>query len=94
MITETLLDESSLAGVYIWAGESTLVLPPNPGRGGRNQHLATLLVPRIAGHDVTVLCGATDGTSWLQQVNALLTTGPTGTNVMDLVIAIKHGPSV
>lgn len=27
-------------GVYIWGGESTMVLPVNPGRGGRNQHLA------------------------------------------------------
>ena len=127
MIAKTLLDVSAQAGIYVWAGESTLVLPQNPGRGGRNQHLGALLVARIAGHKVTVLCGATDGTdgptddagavvdgeseargvalglniehylraadsgSWLQETGAILTTGPTGTNVMDLVIAIKPG---
>ena len=126
MIAATLRDKNSQAGVYVWAGESTLVLPQNPGRGGRNQHLAALLVSRIAGDAVTVLCGATDGTdgptedagaivdgttqaagialgldieqylqaadsgNWLEQLGVLLTTGPTGTNVMDLVIAVKH----
>jgi len=129
MIAKTLLDPSSQQGIYVWVGESTLVLPGNPGRGGRNQHLAALLIPRIAGHNITVLCGATDGTdgptsdagavvdgqtqaagialgldlnhhlntadsgNYLEQVGALLTTGPTGTNVMDMVIALKpdHG---
>ena len=101
-------------------------LPANPGRGGRNQHLAALLAERISGHDINLLCCATDGTdgptadaggyvngetakqaaaagydlndsleradagNWLENIGALVTTGPTGTNVMDLVIAQKN----
>lgn len=125
MITRQLLYREAGPGIYVWAGETTLPLPAEPGRGGRNQHLATLLAREIEGQPVTVLCGATDGTdgptadagglvdgttaltarhrsldiqsaieradsgNWLEQADALLTTGPTGTNVMDLVIAIR-----
>lgn len=31
-----------------------------------------------------------DSGAWLEQAGALVTTGPTGTNVMDLVIALRH----
>ncbi len=125
MISRRLLQPDAPPGIYVWAGETTLQLPENPGRGGRNQHLAMLLSRELQGHPVTVLCGATDGTdgpthdaggivdgttaqsaqrmglnfqqiidnvdsgNWLEQTGALLTTGPTGTNVMDLVIAIR-----
>ena len=40
----------------LWGGESTVVLPPNPGRGGRNQHLA--LAAALALADANA---ATDG---------------------------------
>ncbi len=108
------------SGLHIWGGEPTVVLPENPGQGGRNQALALLIAREIAGHDgITVLVAGTDGTDgptdaagaivdartwdetgaealaradagpWLEARGALLKTGPTGTNVMDLVIALK-----
>jgi hydroxypyruvate reductase len=49
-------------GVHVWRGETTVRLPPQPGEGGRNRHLALLLAARLTGRDdVTVLCAATDG---------------------------------
>jgi hydroxypyruvate reductase len=114
------------AGLYIWGGESSLVLPEHPGRGGRNQHLALTAARYLAGHDnLLFLAAGTDGTDgptedagavvdggtiqrgeWegesatdaLQRADAgtfleasgdLIQTGPTGTNVMDLVVAWK-----
>ncbi len=124
-LSRTILDENAQAGVYIWGGEPTVVLPEQPGRGGRNQHLALALSKSIAAHGrgAVLVCG-TDGTdgptkdagglvtestvsiaasknldiddyleradagSCLEQLDALVTTGPTGTNVMDLAIVI------
>lgn len=108
------------AGLYIWGGEPTVVLPDAPGQGGRNQALALIMAREIAAHDgLNVLVAGTDGTDgptdaagaivdgttwtatgadaiaradagpWLEARGALLKTGPTGTNVMDLVIALK-----
>ena len=107
-------------GLYIWGGEPTVVLPENPGQGGRNQALGLIIAREIAGHaGLHVLVAGTDGTDgptdaagalvdgttwqpsgtdalaradagrWLDELGALLKTGPTGTNVMDLVIALK-----
>ena len=115
---------SAPPGIHIWGGETTVVLPSRPGRGGRNQHLALLLARLLAGDErVVVLCAGTDGTdgptddagaivdggtiargeeagrdadaavmgfdagTFLEASGDLVTTGPTGTNVMDLVIA-------
>ncbi len=108
-------------GVYIWGGEPTVILPDEPGRGGRNQSLALALSEYIAGRDnVSLLVAGTDGTdgpttaagglangqtwsdpdgarralqkadagTYLEQHDSLFVTGPTNTNVMDLVIAI------
>ena len=114
-------------GVHIWGGETSLILPPNPGRGGRNQHLAAVAARELSGKDnIVFLAAGTDGTdgptpdagglvdgatidrgraehldidrflraadagNYLQKTGDLVTTGPTGTNVMDLVIAYKH----
>lgn len=116
------------AGIYVWGGETTVNLPANPGRGGRNQHFAlaaALELALVADQGISLLCAATDGTdgvtddagglvdaqtlargqlenldpvACLQRADAgrflaasgdLITTGPTGTNVMDLVIALK-----
>jgi hydroxypyruvate reductase len=116
----------STVEVRVWGGESTVKLPEQPGRGGRNQHLALALARLIAGHtDLLLLAAGTDGTdgvtedagalvdpetcarltlagvdtdSSLQRADSatalaasgdLIHTGPTGTNVGDLVIGLK-----
>jgi len=117
------------AQVCVWGGESTVVLPPHPGRGGRNQHLALAAARLIAGHpDLLLLAVGTDGSDGvtedagalidadtcarvalaeldadecLERADAaralaasgdLVHTGPTGTNVGDLVIGLKVDP--
>jgi hydroxypyruvate reductase len=116
----------SPAQLCVWGGESTVQLPPHPGHGGRNQHLALAVARLIAGHpDLVLLAAGTDGSDGitadagalvdadtcarlalaeldvdrcLQQADAgralaasgdLVHTGPTGTNVGDLVIGLK-----
>ncbi|WP_300032249.1 DUF4147 domain-containing protein [uncultured Roseobacter sp.] len=107
-------------GLHLFGGEPTVVLPENPGQGGRNQALGLLLARETAGTaGLGILVAGTDGTDgptdaagavvsgqtwaasgqdaldradagpWLADRDALLKTGPTGTNVMDLVIAVK-----
>jgi len=47
----------------VLGGEPTVILPPNPGRGGRNQALALALAREIAGDPgLVVVVGGTDGT--------------------------------
>jgi hydroxypyruvate reductase len=106
-------------GVRIWGGEPTVVLPENPGNGGRNQALALRLAKGLAGRvGTSVIVGGTDGSdgptgaagglvdgatwapgaeaylaradsgSFLDGAGALFVTGPTGTNVMDLAVAL------
>ncbi len=114
------------AEVFVWGGESTVQLPPAPGRGGRNQHLALSVAKLIAGEpDLLLLAAGTDGTDGVTEdagalvdsdtcarlalagVDAdeslrradsgtalaasgdLVHTGPTGTNVGDIVIGLK-----
>ena len=51
------------SAVCVWGGESTVQLPPRPGRGGRNQHLALGAARLIAGQtDLMLLAAGTDGT--------------------------------
>jgi glycerate 2-kinase len=55
--------KTAKSGVYIWGGEPTIMLPDNPGQGGRNQSLALALSGFIAGRsDITILVAGTDGT--------------------------------
>ncbi|MFL6605903.1 MAG: glycerate kinase [Steroidobacteraceae bacterium] len=114
------------AQVCVWGGESTVRLPANPGRGGRNQHLALAAARLLAGQPhMMLLAAGTDGTDGvtddagaivdsetcarlaLAEMDAddcmrradsgtalaasgdLIHTGPTGTNVGDLVIGLK-----
>ncbi len=114
-------------GVHIWGGETTLLLPPQPGRGGRNQSLALAAALELQGHDdVMLLALGSDGSdgptedagalvdggtiargqlagldarqclaqadagSFLEESGDLVHTGPTGTNVMDLMIGLKR----
>jgi hydroxypyruvate reductase len=122
-LAHTLMDAEP--GVYVWGGETRVMLPPNPGRGGRNQHLALAAARVLAGHDgVRLLAAGTDGSDgnsldagalvdggtvsrgeasgldasaclekadsgrFLAAAGDLIHTGPTGTNVMDLVIGV------
>jgi glycerate 2-kinase len=114
------------AHVCVWGGESTVQLPRDPGRGGRNQHLALAAARLLAGQpQMLLLAAGTDGTDGvtedagalvdsetcarlaLAELDAddclrradsgtalaasgdLIHTGPTGTNVGDLVIGLK-----
>jgi hydroxypyruvate reductase len=113
-------------GVHIWGGETTVVLPACPGRGGRNQTLALAAALALQDHDDCVLLAlASDGSdgpgedagalidrgsvargvqagcdaqqcltnadagTFLEASGDLVHTGPTGTNVMDILIGIK-----
>lgn len=110
----------------VWGGESTVSLCAQPGRGGRNQHLALCAALALeAGEPLTVLAAGTDGTDGptddagaiidagtveraelagvdverargecasglaLEAAGDLVHTGPTGTNVGDILIGIK-----
>jgi hydroxypyruvate reductase len=112
--------------VQIWGGETTVHLPPAPGRGGRNQGLALAAALELAGEEgVWLLAAGTDGSdgpttdagalvdggtlargadaglearaalaaadagSFLEASGDLIQTGPTGTNVMDLVLGLR-----
>ena len=49
-------------GVYIWGGEPTVILPDNPGRGGRNQALALAVSEHLLNNDnISLLVAGTDG---------------------------------
>jgi len=51
------------AQLCVWGGESVVRLPANPGRGGRNQHLALAAARLIAGQEeLLFLAAGTDGT--------------------------------
>lgn len=113
-------------GLHVWGGETTVKLPPDPGRGGRNQSLALAAALEIAGRqDVLFAALGTDGTdgptedagavvdggtvsrmrldgldaerclvaadagTCLEASGDLIHTGPTGTNVMDLILGLK-----
>lgn len=65
-IAELLADEKTDDGIYIWGGETTVVLPDNPGRGGRNQHLALELAWQLSCRSEKnlvwqAICCGTDG---------------------------------
>lgn len=115
-------------GLHVQGGETTVTLPPRPGRGGRNQHLALAAAIRMAGRpDLWLLAAGTDGSdgptaaagalvdggtvargeaegldardclaradagTFLEASGDLIETGPTGTNVMDLLMLCKTG---
>jgi len=115
------------ADVFVWGGETTVWLPPAPGRGGRNQQLALAAALALQGErGLTLLAAGTDGTDGptgdagaivdgdtcqrirdagldaedcltradagtaLAAAGDLLHTGPTGTNVGDLVIGLAR----
>jgi hydroxypyruvate reductase len=120
---------ASQPALHVWSGETTVVLPEHPGRGGRCQSLAlavalamppsspgpwhllaagsdgsdgpgqsagafidseTLSRIHAAGFDPRQCLAAADAGTCLRAVDGLLMTGPTGTNVMDLILAWRH----
>jgi hydroxypyruvate reductase len=113
--------------VHIWGGETQVMLPAEPGRGGRSQSLALAAALTLRDHaDVLFLAAGTDGTdgpgedagalvdgatvrrgmdqgldaeqalaradagTFLEASGNLLRTGPTGTNVMDLMLGLRY----
>jgi len=120
------LDDSGPGTFHVWGGETTVRLPPQPGRGGRCQQLALAAARELDGREnVWLLAAATDGSdgpgedagalvdggtiargeaegfdandalaradagSFLEASGDLIATGPTGTNVMDLVLGLR-----
>jgi hydroxypyruvate reductase len=50
-------------GVHLWGGETVVTLPKNPGRGGRNQHLALKMADYFrAQKNITFMAVGSDGT--------------------------------
>ena len=121
---------ASPPGLQVWTGETTVRLPPTPGRGGRCQTLALAAAMVLAGSpDVVLLAAGTDGRdgssedagavvdggtvargilaglspedcleradagSFLEASGDLTHTGPTGTNVMDPILALRLAPT-
>jgi len=117
-------------GAYVWGGETTLVLPDQPGCGGRCRHLALCVARALAGIEGwRLLAAGTDGWDgtdavagacvdggtvprgeragmdadaalryadsgrFLEASGDAFVTGPTGTNVNDLVIASVARPA-
>jgi len=113
--------------LWLAGGESSVRLPPHPGRGGRNQQLAlaaatvldggadcallaagtdgrdgstpdagalvdggTVARGRAAGLDPEAALAAADAGRFLEESGDLVHTGPTGTNVADLVLGLRQ----
>ncbi len=113
--------------LLVWGGETTVRLPPVPGRGGRNQQFALMAARLLEGrHDLLILAAGTDGSDgnsseagaivdggtlargreagldpeqalaaanagpFLEASGDLLYTGPTGTNVGDLMLGLRQ----
>ncbi len=118
--------ESEPGVVQVWGGETTVRLPHQPGRGGRNQSLALSAALALRDHrNAWFLAAGTDGSdgptedagalvdgetvargelhglkadkslaaadagTFLEASGDLIHTGPTGTNVMDLMLGLK-----
>ncbi len=118
--------ESEPGVIHVWGGETTVMLPEAPGRGGRNQSMALAAAVTLQGqHNAWFLAAGTDGTdgptedagalvdgetvtrgvvagfnagqsliqadagSFLEASGDLVATGPTGTNVMDIMLGFR-----
>jgi hydroxypyruvate reductase len=94
----------SQAGLYLWGGETTVTLPANPvvllsagtdGTDGSTLAAGAIVDPATItrGAAAGLECGQclkkADSGSYLEACGDVFVTGPTGTNVTDMVIAIK-----
>ena len=71
------------------AGGETVVHLTGSGLGGRNQELALAAAPGIAGLKGAALFSlGSDAYHGLKAVDGLIVTGPTGTNVNDVAVAL------
>lgn len=123
----TQLYQGETATINIWGGETTVMLPQSPGRGGRAQSLALSAAGRMDNtRPAFLLAAGTDGTdgpgddagalvdcdtlargeaagfnsdraldsadagSFLEASGDLIQTGPTGTNVMDIMFGVYY----
>ena len=78
-------------GVYIWGGEPTVVLPDNPGRGGRNQSLALAISEHLRGLDhVSLLVAGTDGSDGPTTAAGARVDGSTWSNKRKARAALKR----
>lgn len=124
MCVETILKTPNT--LFIWGAETTVILPDNPGRGGRNQHFAlaaallmqhtegcyllsagtdgtdgmtedtgalvdsnTMTRGKLAGLEAKQYLNTADAGTFLAATGDLISTGVTGTNVMDLIFAMR-----
>ncbi len=79
------------AQVCVWGGESVVRLPDNPGRGGRNQHLALAAARLIAGQeDLMFLAAGTDGTDGPTDDAGALVDGETCARVTVAGLDVEH----
>jgi glycerate 2-kinase len=69
------------------AGEITVRVPPDAaGRGGRNQHFALLCAEQIAGEEITVLSGGSDGVDGNSSAAGAVVDGKT----VERALLLKH----
>src|SRR3569833_2553438 len=79
-------------GVHVWGGETTVALPPRPGRGGRNQQLALAAATVLAGYDgICLLAAGTDGSDGPGgDAGALVDGGTLARGALEGVVAVDH----
>jgi glycerate 2-kinase len=87
---EILAGEYSDYDAIIIGGEATMKLPPEPGKGGRNQHYAAATLSTMAGYpgEWTVAAVGTDGTDFLPDVAGAIVDRATLDMVRDKGIGI------
>ena len=82
-------------GVYVMGGETTVKLPPSPGRGGRSQHLALAAAGEIRGReDILILAAGTDGSDGASDDAGALVDGGTWQRAADEGLDPLHALAV
>lgn len=75
------------------AAEPTIVLPPEPGAGGRSQHLALRLATAIAGSDAAFLAAGSDGHDGASDHAGAAVDGQTAASQVEIDEALSHAAS-